>query len=258
MRIAIPLPLTDFDPSESAIPWSVLSEAGHTPIFATPNAEVAAADERMLSGRGLALWRPILRARHDAREQYRRMVASPEFQAPKRWEELAADNLDALVLPGGHAPGMKPYLESEVLQALCVEMFRADKPVAAICHGVLVLARSIDPKTGQSVLHGRRTTALTRAMEMSAYVMTGLWLGRYYRTYPQTVEDEVVAACADKALFSHGPFAVLRDAPTHLERGFVVRDGNYLSGRWPGDAYRFATELRDMLKQTPSASDQPC
>jgi hypothetical protein len=33
--------------------------------------------------------------------------------------------------------------------------------VGAICHGVLVAARRIDPATGASVLRGRRTTALT-------------------------------------------------------------------------------------------------
>jgi len=29
--------------------------------------------------------------------------------------------------------------------------------------------------------------------------------------------------------------------------GFTVRDGQYLSARWPGDAHRFAHELAGML-----------
>ena len=63
---------------------------------------------------------------------------------------------DALVLPGGHrARGMRGYLESPEVQQMAVDSFRAGKPVGAICHGVLVAARAIDPATGRSVLHGR-------------------------------------------------------------------------------------------------------
>ena len=30
--------------------------------------------------------------------------------------------------------------------------------------------------------------------------------------------------------------------------GFTVRDGNWLSARWPGDAHRFASEFVAMLR----------
>jgi len=33
----------------------------------------------------------------------------------------------------------------------------------------------------------------------------------------------------------------------HLGRGFVVQDRNYLSARWPGDAYSFALKYIEML-----------
>jgi protease I len=33
----------------------------------------------------------------------------------------------------------------------------------------------------------------------------------------------------------------------HLQRGFTVLDANYLSARWPGDAYSFALAFIDML-----------
>ena len=64
---------------------------------------------------------------------------------------------------------MRPYLESPEVQQMAVDAFRADKPVGAICHGVLVAARAVDPVTGRSVLHGRRTTALTWALERKAW-----------------------------------------------------------------------------------------
>jgi hypothetical protein len=34
-----------------------------------------------------------------------------------------------------------------------------------------------------------------------------------------------------------------RDSDTDPSAGFVVRDGNYISARWPGDAHRFADAL---------------
>jgi hypothetical protein len=44
-----------------------------------------------------------------------------------------------------------------------------------------------------AVLFGRKTTALNRPMELTAWALTRDWLGDYCRTYPTTVEDEVSA-----------------------------------------------------------------
>lgn len=60
---------------------------------------------------------------------------------------------------------MRGYLESELPQRLVAEFFAAGKAVGAICRGVVLAARATDPGTGRSVLHGRRTTALTWALE---------------------------------------------------------------------------------------------
>lgn len=243
----MPLPATDFDPTESAVPWRVLTSAGHELVFATPTGERAHCDERMLSGRGLGPWRPILAARSDARQAYRELEQAASFRAPLAHAHLADASFDAVVLPGGHAPGMRPYLESPGLQAAVARHFGAGRPLAAICHGVVLAARS-QGAAGRSILHGRHTTALTEPMELSAWSMTRLWLGDYYRTYPETVEREVTRAVGPDGRFSRGPFAVLRDSPARLGRGFTVRDGHYLSARWPGDAYAFSRDLVAMLR----------
>jgi putative intracellular protease/amidase len=141
---------------------------------------------------------------------------------------------------------MKLYLESSVLQELVASAFAAGLPVAAICHGVVLAARS-RVAGALSVLHGRKTTALTKPMELTAWSLTCAWLGDYYRTYPTTVEDEVAAALAAPGDFMRGPVSTRRDSPEHLERGFTVRDGSYLSARWPGDAHRFGIEFAEML-----------
>jgi len=72
-------------------------------------------------------------------------------------------------------------------------------------------------------------------------------LGDYYRTYPQTVEDEVKAVLASPEDFKPGGPLPLRDRKNLRQLGYAVRDRNYLSARWPGDCHRFAQELLQML-----------
>jgi putative intracellular protease/amidase len=110
--------------------------------------------------------------------------------------------------------------------------------VGAICHGVLVLARA-------GLLAGRRTTCLPKYLERSAYFLTAWRRGRYYRTYPAYVQDEVVAS---GAVFERGPVELSRrGTATDDTPAFVVRDGNYVSARWPGDAYLFARTFAELL-----------
>ncbi|MFV8751605.1 type 1 glutamine amidotransferase domain-containing protein [Nannocystaceae bacterium ST9] len=249
MRISFPLPSQDFDPTESSVPWRALVDAGHEVVFATPEGRSARADTRILSGRGFAIWRQFLRAGVHARDVYAQMEASEAFRHPQTWAQLDADTFDGVILTGGHAPGMRPYLESELVQAFVAKLMLAGKPVGAICHGVLVAARARDPATGRSILYGRKTTALTKLLELSAWAMTGLWLRSYYRTYPKTVQGEVSEALASPDDFLPGPFSIRREGPRKPGIGFTVRDRNYLSARYYVDAYRFADEYVEMLAE---------
>ena len=62
-RVLLPLPARDFDPSEAAVSWRVLVDAGHAVHFATPDGRPAVADDMMLTGQGLDPWGaiPLLR-----------------------------------------------------------------------------------------------------------------------------------------------------------------------------------------------------
>src|ERR1700722_13628003 len=110
MRVLIPLPKLDFDPSEVAVSWSVLRAAGIDIVFATPDGSRAAGDPIMLGGFGLTLFGPLLRARPDARADYARLLDDPAFGAPLAYDALQAADYDGLLLPGGHrARGMRAY-----------------------------------------------------------------------------------------------------------------------------------------------------
>ena len=239
-RVLIPLPDRGFDPTEAAVPWRALVQAGHGVVFATERGGSAPAADPVALG-GIVFGR--FGAAPEAKALYRELEAAPGFSRPIAWAAIEPEAFDGLVLPGGHAPGMRQYLGSEALQAKVVEFAKLGRPLAAICHGVLVAARARDAETGQSVLHARRTTCLPKWMERSAWAMTAWKLGRYYRTYDAYVEDEVKAALASPAQFARGPFDLARGTDADDRPAFVVEDGAYVSARWPGDAYAFARAL---------------
>lgn len=227
-RILIPLPDRDFDTTEVAVPWGILRNAGHTVHFATERGAVPDTDPLLLTGVIFGQ----LGAREDAKARYAELREDPEFLRPTPWDQIEPGALDGLWLAGGHAQGMRQFLDSERVRAIVRTMW--DGPVAAICHGVLVAARA-------GVLRDRKTTCLPRFMEQAAWMVTAWKLGNYYRTYPEWVEDEVRATGCQ---FARGPLSANYAAP------FVVEDGHYLSARWPGDAAALARRFGELLAQT--------
>jgi putative intracellular protease/amidase len=238
-KVLFPLPDRDFDVTEVAVPWKLLTEAGHDVVFATEAGATPACDPLLITGVVFGK----LGARPEPIEFYRELETAPAFVSPMKWSDCHADAFDALFLAGGHAPGMRQYLGSESVQQLTAAFFATDKPIAAICHGVLVAARS-KRSDGNSVLHGVRTTCLPKYMERSAFLATFWRRGRYYRTYPAYVEDEVRAALAKPEDFERGPRELSKRGTREDDTpAFVVEDGRYVSARWPGDAYLIAKKL---------------
>ncbi|MCB1174532.1 MAG: DJ-1/PfpI family protein [Leptospiraceae bacterium] len=246
--ILMPMASQDFDPTEASIVWQVLEQSGFQIQFATQDGQSSQPDPLMMTGAGLGIWKRLLMARKDAVQACTAMMATAAFNSPLSFAEINGADYDALLLHGGHAPGMRSYLESPLLQKLAAEFVEQGKPVAAICHGVLLLARS-KLADGRSVLFGRKCTTLLQSQELAAYNLTRLWLGSYYRTYPNTTcQAEVIAALQSDADFCPGPMPMLRDNPGHLRRGFTVQDGNILTARWPGDAYSFSKHFVGILR----------
>jgi putative intracellular protease/amidase len=283
-RVLIPIPALDFDPSEVAVSWQVLSRLGHLISFATPDGEPVRGDDVTLTGRGLDVWGfvpglrnlPLFgllaRADRNARKAYEALLKDPAFRAPLAWEAIDPATFDGLLLPSGHrARGMRAYLESKTLQKIVASFFDDGKPVAAICHGVLLAARSQSGKTAKSVLHGKKTTALTWVLERSAASVarfTRFWDPYYYRTYRDpkgqpgymSVQAEVARALANPEDFLDVPrnaphyrrktSGLQRDTLDDSRPAFVVEDGNYISARWPGDVHTFAKTFARQLDRS--------
>lgn len=286
--VLIPLPECGFDPSEAAVPWWALKRAGIPVVFATPKEGVAArADPLMVTGEGLDVWGCVpllkhlklvgllLRANRQARNAYTELLDDPAFLHPISYEQVQVGDFSGLLLPGGHCKAMRDYLESSSLQDI-VRAFLAEegpaehRPIAAICHGVLVLART-QAKNGRSVLHGRRVTALTWSLENTAWQIarnTRFWEPDYYRTYPETTEEppgfrsteaEIKRALAraedfldvspDTEYYSLKTDGLHRDSPDDSRAAWVVQDGNLITARWPGDVNLFAKHFIAAVQQ---------
>jgi len=266
INIIMPLPSRDFDPTEVSVSWKVMIDAGLKVGFATVDGQRGYCDSRMISGEGLDPWGwiPLLK---------KIRLFGLLLRANR-----AARTDDGMLLAGGHASGMKQYLEDQTLQGFVADFFDhvdakgQNKPVAAVCHGVILAARSKSKITHKSVLYGKKTTALTWALEKSAWHLTKyfarFWDPTYYRTYIESkgessgywsVESEVKRALKSDADFQDVPKSaddyrlktsgIARDSLNDGRAAWVVVDGNYISARWPGDVHTMAKQFVDKMKR---------
>lgn len=243
------LPASDYDPTECAVPWQILTQAGWDVQFATPDGQPAYADSRLVTT-GFGVMSPLFMTRKRDLKAYAQMTQHPAFKSPLRYEEVKVDEIQGLLIPGGHAKGVKTLLDSPLAQNIVNDAFRAKLPMAAVCHGVLLLARTRNADTGNSWLHGRKVTALPAWMEYFAYYTTRFWLGDYYRTYPESVEHEVKNGLAASADFRQGMWLPYRDAPGGGGPVNVVVDDHLVTARWPGDCYTFGEAFKALLLRT--------
>lgn len=250
IKVLMPLPSNDFDPSEAGITYYQLVMNGCDVVIATPNGNVAIPDQLMLTGNGLGIFKYSLMADKNGKMACHFMQNSKAYNHPINYLQINAEDYDAIVLPGGHDKGMREYLESKTLQEKVLAFHLSKKLIAAICHGVVVLARTKD-QNGKSILFDRNVTALLKKQELLAYNLTKWYLGDYYLTYSTTVEDEVISVLKNKNQFQSGlssynwlTVALLkRDQLNKFSDSFVVEDGNLITARWPGDAHLFAMKI---------------
>eukprot|EP01006_Ploeotia_vitrea_P039951 TRINITY_DN66392_c7_g1_i3.p1 TRINITY_DN66392_c7_g1~~TRINITY_DN66392_c7_g1_i3.p1 ORF type:complete len:612 (+),score=316.01 TRINITY_DN66392_c7_g1_i3:169-2004(+) len=243
------VPHRGFDPTEAAVPFAILKEHGHRLVIATPDGLVSEGGDALVVN-GELLGGMVMKMASEAKGMYRDMLASAEWRDPIAYADIVAENFDGLLIPGGHAPGMKQMLTDETLRAKLAEFWALERPVGAICHGVLALSRA-------GLLRGRRTTTVPKYMERMAHLVTN-YLTKHasedYQlstTWPRYTEDEVTEQIGGDEFFERGPLDIW--APMSLgtrhnhRRTHLVQDGNYLSARFPGDAYAFALRFATTL-----------
>ncbi len=121
---------------EVMVPFQALQMVGHTVHAVCPRKQAGAL---------------VRTAVHDFEgDQTYSEKPGHNFQLNATFAEIDATAYDALVIPGGRAP---EYLRLDPEVIHIVQQFaQANKPIAAICHGVQLLAAA-------RVLHGKRCSA---------------------------------------------------------------------------------------------------
>jgi putative intracellular protease/amidase len=130
--------------SEFSEPFAVFGAAGARITVASPRGGPAPVDPRGYPSAGQ------IAGVRDALER---------LNATHRLDHMAADDFDALFLPGGHGP-MFDLATDAVAKALIAAVWEAGKPVGAVCHGPAALL-GVTLSDGATLLSGRRVTALT-------------------------------------------------------------------------------------------------
>ncbi|MDV7339763.1 DJ-1/PfpI family protein [Terasakiella sp. A23] len=121
---------------ETMVPFQALMAVGHTVDAVCP--DKAAGDV-------------VATAIHDF-EGHQTYTEKPghNFALNATFADIKAEDYDALVIPGGRAP---EYLRlNDTVIEMVQHFFRANKPIAAICHGAQLLAPA-------GVLEGRTVSA---------------------------------------------------------------------------------------------------
>jgi putative intracellular protease/amidase len=126
------------------------------------------------------------------------------------------------------------------LQKKVLQFCQQGKLIGAICHGIMVLARTVDPQTGRSVLYGHKVAAVPQSLDRSGYLLKVRLLRRSYLTYPYTVEAEVRPCLERPEDLSFGRSVLVP---------YVVCDGNLITARWYMDAELFSERFASALEQ---------
>jgi len=156
----------------------------------------------------------------------RRMAEDKELLAQlsntKKLSEVNPADYDAVFYPGGHGP-LWDLAEDETSQQLIVDFYKADKPVAFVCHAPGVLRHvKID---GEYLVNGKNVTGFTNTEE-DAVQLTDI--------VPFLVEDMLKE--------NGGNYSKIGDWSP-----YAVVDGMLITGQNPASSEKVAEELLKML-----------
>ena len=204
-----------------------------------------AADPRLLAGVIFGQ----LGAAPEPRDFYAELPRPRSSRAPIVLGASGPAEFDGLLLPGGHAPGMRQYLGSPVCSSRSRGSGRwagrsARSATACWCWR----APATRPRAA-ACWPTASTTCLPKYMERSAY-LTDRLAARPLLPHVSGLRRGRGRGRAGRPgrQFRRGPRTLSRrGTATDDTAAFVVEDRNYLSARWPGDAYLFGRRFCDLL-----------
>jgi len=204
---------------ELATPYQLLTGAGFDVLFATPGGEPAPLDPASLE----EPW--LLPAGHWFLDQ---KDAVAQLKTPLDVADVDAARLDAIFLVGGTGT-LWDFPSCAPLGALVTALDQQQKPVAAICHGVVGLMTAT-AANDEPFVAGRLLTCFSDAEEAML---------EYDKLVPLLAETELVR---QGAIYSSA-------APFEPK---VIEDGRLITGQNPSSAEPLARALIRHLGAAPS------
>lgn len=157
-------------------------------------------------------------------------VNTPELagllEATPALTDLDWDEYDALVVVGGQSP-MFTFRDDEDLRRALRSFYEAEKPTAALCHGVSALM-DVQLSDGSYLIEGKTLTGFSNAEEDAADSVVG------QKVMPWRIEDVAIERGANYV--SAGAW-----------KAFAVRDGRLVTGQQQYSGRRVAELVIGML-----------
>lgn len=206
---------TGFWIEEFAAPYYVFSDAGAEIVLASPQGGQPPID-------------PKSDAPESQTEATKRFKTDASLQQKLantiKLSEVSAEEFDAVFYPGGHGPLWDLTTNQDSIK-LIEEFWKANKPVAAVCHAPSVLL-NVKDSNGEPLVKGKKVTGFTNTEE-EAIQLTDV--------VPFLLEDEL----KNKG----GIYSKKEDWAS-----YIIKDGLLITGQNPASSEAAAEELLKLLK----------
>ncbi|RVU43014.1 type 1 glutamine amidotransferase domain-containing protein [Lujinxingia sediminis] len=206
--------------SEVTHPWSVLTEAGYTIDFASPQGGPVAADPKSLD-----MDDPI-----NARFWEDNALRS-QLDTTLAIHQVVPEHYRAIFFAGGHGT-MWDFADSAAVQRVTARIWEAGGTVAAVCHGPAALL-NVQLSDGQWLVADREVTGFTDAEERAVEL------------------DQVVPFLLESELRERG--ANFEGADNFQEN--VVVDGRLITGQNPASATGVGEAIVEVLNTSHDTPD---
>ena len=207
---------TGFWIEEFAAPYYTLADAGAQITLASPKGGQPPID-------------PKSEAPESQTNATRRFNEDKELQKilgqTKKLSEVSAKDFDAVFFPGGHGPLWDLTSDKNSIE-LIQELWKAKKPVAAVCHAPSVLL-NVKNENDEPLVKNKKVTGFTNTEE-EAVQLTDI--------VPFLLEDELKS--------KGGIYSKKEDWAS-----YVVTDGLLITGQNPASSEEAARKLLDLLKK---------
>lgn len=200
---------------ELAVPYYVFKDAGADVTLASPNGGQVPLDPRSQA---------IILATFGTKRFLKDQEAMNFLSRSMLLEDMRADDFDVIFLPGGYGL-MWDLADSKIVSQLLEAFNRKNKPIAAVCHGVVCLLPLKNDK-GEFLIKGKQLTCFSNSEEESS---------GFASVVPFLVETKVLSL---GAVYSKGE--------NYLS--YVVEDGNIITGQNPASSKVVAQKIMALVQ----------